>query len=533
MKYIKLPWPTRWLGAAVMALGIISLSSISKAEDGGGKEIDSVVWAGKNSITSLDPALSYDSGTTNYVTYAECEGLFKFDSETKPQPLLAESLRQVDETTYVIVVRKGPTFWDGKPVTAEDVAYSIARINDPKLASPLAGLASTIDNVSVTGDREVTVKLNEPDPPFLLKLATPVGHVVEKAFAEKAGSDFGAAPDKVMCTGPFRPTEWQKGHKVVFSRVDSYWDQEHSPNVKKLTIQEITDSATLVAGLKSGEITGTFDLDGRNAQSLESDSDLVVVSGRGNQFNYVSPVIPKGPFSDQRVRQALSYAIDRTGLAHAVSGKYGQPLKGPAPPGLSSWAQNKFEEAYNALPTPLTPDLKKAKELIKAAGAEGLKAEVIVQESPSADIVGPAIQQAGATIGLDITIKKLPTADWAAANFSGIEPRPFDSMLNFWAADFPDLSGVLITPFSSKYSNVEGYEDPEYRALEAQWAKTEFQSDEQAELLIKMQKMLVEKTVKIPLYVDPTVMVHSKKIGGYQQTKFWFYQNFAANLSGN
>ena len=513
------------LGTAIVAL---SLSTAARADS----EIDSVVWAGKNSVGSLDPALSYDSGTNNYATYAECEGLFVFDAETKLQPLLAESFKKVDDKTYVVTIRQGAKFWDGNPVTAADVAFSINRINDPKLASPLAGLASTIDSATASGDREVTFKLKQADPPFQQKLATPVGQVIEKAFAQKVGADFGTAADKVMCSGPFRPVEWDKGQKVVFDRVDGYWDSARLPKVKHLTIQEVTDSATMVAGLKSGAITGTFDLDGRNAERLESDADLVVTSGLGNQFNYVSPVIPKGPFADQRVRQALSYAIDRAGLAHAVSGKYGQPLKGPVPAALSSWAVDMFQQAYDALPTPLTPDLETAKKLIAEAGAQGLKAEVIVQESPTADIVGPAIQQAGASIGLAISIKKLPTADWAAANFSGIEPRPFDSMLNFWAADFPDLSADLITPFSSKFSNVEGFEDPAYNDLLAQWSQTAAQSDAQADVLIKMQKLLVDKTVKIPLYVDPTVMVHSKKITGYNQTKFWFYQNFAASLAG-
>jgi len=498
-----------------------------------GQEVESVVWAGKNSVGSLDPALSYDSGTNNYVTYAECEGLLAFDANTKLQPLLAQSVERRDDTTYVVTLREDAKFWSGNSVRAEDVVYSLTRLNDEKLASPLVGLASTIASVTATGDRQVTIKLKQPDPPFQLKLATPVGHVVEKAFAEKVGTDFGTAPDKVMCTGPFRPVQWDKGQKVVFERFDKYWDPSRLPKVKRLTIQEVTDSATMVAGLKSGAITGTFDLDGRNAQTLESDPNLVVTSGPGNQFNYISPVIPKGPFSDQRVRQALSYAIDRTGLAHAVSGKYGQPLKAPAPPGLSSWGTDKFQQAYEALPTPLSPDIETAKKLITQSGAQGSKAEVIVQESPTADIVGPAIQQAGATIGLNISIKKLPTADWAAANFSGIEPRPFDSMLNFWAADYPDLSADLLIPFSSKFSNVEGFEDPEFRKLEAEWAKTAPESDAQAEILIKIQRLLVDKTVKIPLYVDPTIMVHNKSLGGYNQTKFWFYQNFAAQLSGS
>jgi len=539
-----------WAKVATLALGTVLVGAACSATTssaqpastpgagasqsaGGGNEIDTLTWAGKNSIGSLDPALSYDSGTNNYATYAECEALLRFDENTQLQPLLATAYTQVDDTTFTIDLNPAAKFWDGNPVTPDDVIYSLTRVNDPALASPLAGLAGVVENVTKTGDNQVQIKLNQADPPFRFKLATPMAQIVEKSFAEAAGGAFGTAADQVMCTGPFKPSLWEKGSKIVFDRFDGYWDAARLPKVKQFILLEVTASATLVAGLKSGTIDGTFDLDGRNAQQLANDANLSVTSGPGNQFNYISPVLAQGPFSDARVRMALSLAIDRTGLANAVSGAYAQPLKAPAPPGLSAWKTDAFDAAYAALATPLTPDIEQAKALIAAAGAKGLKAEVIVQESPTADIVGPAIQQAGASIGLEISIKKLPTADWAAANFSGIEPRPFDSMLNFWAADYPDLSADIVIPFSNQYSNVEGWDNAAYLALEDAWTKTAPDSDAQAKALTDMQQMLVDQTVKIPLYVDPTVQTQSSKIGGYTQTKFWFYQNFAQAFSGN
>jgi peptide/nickel transport system substrate-binding protein len=532
---LRFPVQRSWPLALVAVVATVTMTACSpndKGSEGGANgEIDTLTVAGKNSVQSLDPALSYDSGTNNYVTYAECETLFRYDDKTQIQPSLGTKLTEVNPTTYTVDLQKDATFWDGNPMTPEDVAYSMMRVKDEKLASPVAGLAASIESVQPSGDHQIKIKLNTPDPVLQFKLVTPIAAVVEKSFVEKT-KDFGTSPDKVMCTGPFRPTAWDKGSQTTFERVADYWDSARMPHVKKLVIEEVTNSATMVAGLKSGSIDMTFDLDGRNASQLEGDNSLTVAAGQGNQFNYVSPVLQKGPFSDERVRQALSYAIDRTGLAQAVSGKYGEPLKSAVPPGLSSWGTDKFNAAYDAIQTPLTPDLDKARQLIDEAGAKGLQAEVIVQEGPTADIVGPAIQQAGDSIGLDIKIKKLPTADWAAANFSGIEPRPFDSMLNFWASDYPDLSGDLVVPFSNKYSNVEGFYDPAYQKLVDQWSKAKSQSDEAANLLIQMEQMLADQTVKIPLYVDPTVFVHSSNVGGYTQTKFWFYTNFAQDIKG-
>lgn len=523
--------------AAVLLLTACSSSSGDATSSGGGtsaaggKAIDTLTFAGKNSLQSLDSALSYDSGTNNYVTYAECEPLFQYDSATQVQPLLGTALTQVDPTTYTVDLNPSAKFWDGAAVTPEDVAFSMMRVKDDKLASPVSGLAASIKSVAKSGPNQVTILLNSPDPTLQYKLVTPIAQVVEKAFVEKTDG-YGSAPEKVMCTGPFRPIKWDKGAQITLDRVDSYWDHAHAPKAAHLVFQEVTNSATLVAGLKSGSIDATFDLDGRNAAQLEGDPNLSVTAGQGNQFNYISPVLPQGPLSDPKVRQALSYAIDRTGLAAAVSGKYGQPLKSAAPPGLSSWNTSAFDAAYGALATPLTPDLERAKQLVQEAGAQGLAVELIVQEGPTADIVGPAIQQAGQSIGLNITLKKLPTADWASANFSGIEPRPFDAMLNFWASDYPDLSGDLVVPFSNKFSNVEGFSDPAYVKMVSDWSNAKTQSPEQAKLLIDMQKYLEDNTVKIPLYIDPTVFVHSTKITGYKQTKFWFYTNFAQSISG-
>src|SRR5262245_35996193 len=140
VKY-HVPIAAAWRPCMLAVASALALAASNGANAAG--EVESVVWAGKNSVASLDPALSYDSGTNNYATYAECEGLFVFDADTKLQPLLADSFKKVDDKTYVVTLRKGPKFWDGKPITAGDVAYSITRINDPKLASPLAGLAST------------------------------------------------------------------------------------------------------------------------------------------------------------------------------------------------------------------------------------------------------------------------------------------------------------------------------------------------------------------------------------------------------
>ena len=511
-----------------------STNASASSSGGSGTDVATVNWATSYPITSLDPGLVYDSGGNNNVTFTECDSLLQFGPDLSLQPMLATSWKQTDPTTYVYELRDDVTFWDGTKLTAADAAYSINRILDPKFASPLAGLTSTVDKAVATGPLEMTLKLKQVDPRAVWLAATPVGQVVEEAFATKLGADFGTAPDKVMCTGPYRPVEWDKGSKTVLDAVSTYWDKANQPKIKQVTFTEITDSATIVAGLRSGQIDGTFTLDARNAQLLEGDPDLNVVVGEGTQINYLAPNFLKGPFQDQRVREAYSLAIDRTGIASAVSGtKYAQPLKGPWTPDISAWSNTEFMSAYTALPVALSPDLQKAKQLIIDAGATGANVTILVLESPTADVVAPAIQQAGTSIGLNVTIKKLDPADFSTEEFSGKLPRTYDAMLNYWAPDFPDLSGIIVNQFASSFNNVFGYEDPAFRALEAQWSQAPNQSETQAAALIAMTQMLINKSVEIPLYVDPLVTVTSKKISGYTTTKLYYYQDYILHFSGH
>src|ERR1019366_3716258 len=110
-------------------------------------------------------------------------------------------------TTYVYNLVHNAKFWDGHPVTAADVAFSVNRIASAKLASPLLSLFQTgnLKNASVTGPWQVTITLNAANPIAQDIPATPVGQVVEQSVVNKYGSAFGSTPSKVMCSGPFRP----------------------------------------------------------------------------------------------------------------------------------------------------------------------------------------------------------------------------------------------------------------------------------------------------------------------------------------
>jgi peptide/nickel transport system substrate-binding protein len=522
-------------GAVVVGIVLAGLGASTSAQGRpaatNAGEISSLNWGIAHEIQSLDPQLSYDGGGQNLIAYSECDALLKLDGSLRLQPQIASSWKQTSPTSYVYKLRTDARFWDGNPVTAADVAFTFNRVLDPKVGSPLQSLTPTVKKAVVSGPNEVTLELKTPDPRTRWLAALPTFQVVEKSFVQKWGKKFGTAPDKMMCSGPFKVVSWTKGATVVLQRVADYWNKAEMPHVAKLTFTTVGDPAAMVAGLRSGQIDGTFDMDGRNATALGSASNLTVKVSQGNQINYISPNLLKGPLKDQRVRQALSDAIDRTGLAFAIHGKYGETLKSAVPPGLSSFQKPLFAANYKALRTPLKPDVSGAKKLVAAAGANGTAVTIGVLASGTNDIVSSAITQAGQAIGLKIVIKKLAPNAYFPENFSGKLPRTYDGLLNFWAADYPDPAADLITPFGSKFSNVEGWLNPQYDALTKRYYGSKAESPQEAKILAQMEKMLVDRTVKIPLYVDPLIQVSRKALGGYRETKMYFYQQFAKMLT--
>ena len=351
-----------------------------------------------------------------------CNSLLQFGPQGQLQPELASSWRQTSPTTYVYHLVHNARFWDGNPVTATDVAYSINRIASPKLASPLLSLLQTgsITNAVANGNYLVTIHLSAANPIAADLPATPIGQVVEKRAVQKWGSLFGSSPEKTMCSGPFRPVRYVKGAETVLDAVSNYWDKSATPKLKTVTFTQVNDAVALIAGLRSGSINGTFDLPAREALTLASDSALKVnYVPLGGDINYLSPNLEKGPFKNPLIRRAFNLAIPRAGLASAVDGRYGRPLLGIETPGLFTDHQSLYQSAYNALPNPVNPNLTAARKLIAQAHAAGTAVTIGILQSLTSDTVSAVLQQAGSSIGLNVKIVKLTPAAFGNESYSG------------------------------------------------------------------------------------------------------------------
>jgi peptide/nickel transport system substrate-binding protein len=504
--------------------GLVSIGVTSAAQASSSKGL---TWGITSTDPSLDPGLVY-AIDPNIVTAAMCNGLLQFGPQGQLEPELASSWKQTSPTTYVYNLVHDAKFWDGHSVTAADVAFSVNRIASPKLASPLLSLLNTgnIKKAVVSGAWQVTIELTKPSPIAADLAATPIGQVVEQSVALKYGTSFGSTPAKSMCSGPFRPVSYVNGSTTTLDAVKNYWDKANQPKISSITFQTVSDAETLIAGLRSGSISGTFDLPARDALTLKGDSSLKVnMVPYGGDANYISP--------NALVRRAFNLAVPRSALASSVDGSNGRPLRDVETPGLFTTNTALYMAAYNALPNPVTPDLTKAKALIKQAKATGETVSIAVEDSLTSNTVSAALQAIGQSIGLNVKIVKLTPDAFGTASYSATCPRTYDALLNWWNPDFPAPSAEIVPPLASNYSDVSCYFSKTFNAERDTWAASTNGSVAQANDTIAMMKQLTNDDVYIPLYSDPLVMVEPSNLTGYTQTQVFVYQDFPDQVKFN
>jgi peptide/nickel transport system substrate-binding protein len=509
--------------------GSTGSSALGTSTPGGGGTVDLLSWAVSDDPVSMDYAFTYDYNTLAIVPNI-CESLLRFSTNGQLLPGLAEKWEQKSALEYVYQIRSGVKFHDGSTLTADDVSYSLNRHLDPKVGSYLATYYTHVATIEATGPLEVTVKLSAPDALWHYAVATTAGSVASKAFIEAHGKKFGTPAVGTIGTGPFKFVSWTVGQNVTVEKFDAYWDRGRVPKVKKLVVNTLKDPATTISALGSGQIDGTFNLAGRDVKATETMPSINVTRAGSLDVQMLVFNTQKPPFDDVRVRQALSYAIDKAGMLKAAYANEGDLMYSAATPAMWTFAKEKFSAAYAELPK-FAQDITKAKQLINEAGAAGTSAKILTNSAFQDQAV--AVQAAGKEIGLSLQIDQVPNSNLLAEEFSGKSTRSYELAVAEWASDVPDPAGTLFVCFYSKnlVTNTSLYSNPEVdNLLEQQNAEAD--QNKRADLLIQAQSKIVEDQPWVIFYSPSTTMVLNSRVGGYALSPLWIWSSWAADLSG-
>ena len=206
----------RSVGVVGMALSFPAALAACGGDDGG-EAVDQLTWAHPAAPPNLDYVHTLDF-TTPSVLSNSLEGLLAFDAEGNLQPSLAESWSRPDPSTYVYKLRDGVTFWNGDPLTAEDVVFSMSQHTDPAVGSPWSFHYASVDRIEATAADEITVHMKSPDAFFQYVPAHGAARVVQKKFAEQHGKNIGLPDVLTMGTGPYEVTDYVAGDRVSMVR---------------------------------------------------------------------------------------------------------------------------------------------------------------------------------------------------------------------------------------------------------------------------------------------------------------------------
>ncbi len=368
------------------------------------------------------------------------DGLVRYASGTlEVEPALASAWDVSDDgTVYTFSLRDGITFHDGSPFNADAVVFTFERMlnEDHPFHDtgpfPLSFFFSSIQSVEAVDPLTVRFTLDGPYAPFLSNLAYPTGLIVSPTAVETHGADFGRNPSG---TGPFRFAEWRSNEAVVIEANADYWDG--APALEAVVFRPITDANTRVAEMLSGGIDMMVEVPPVALSEFRSD-DFRIVEQAGPHVWFLILNLREGPFTDQLVRQAANYAINKTALVEEVLEGTAAVAAGPTPPAFA-WAYNEYLEPY-----PYDPD--RARALLAEAGVENPAITFYVTEGGSGMLdpvaMGTAIQADLEAVGFDVTIETYEWNTFLGRVNPGLEGEA-DMAQMAWMTNDPDTLPYL------------------------------------------------------------------------------------------
>ncbi|MHB1431850.1 MAG: ABC transporter substrate-binding protein [Streptosporangiaceae bacterium] len=497
----------------------------------GTKPVSSVTWALYRDVNSLDPIYAFDYPENTSISLM-CESLLKQAPNGAIVPGLA-TMSNPNPTTMVFTIKPGAKFWDGHPVTPADVVYSLDRQMNPKLGGFYGLVFNRVASVKATGSNQVTIALKQPDYWLPGELASMGGVIIEKAYAQKEGKNYGTPAGGIMCTGAYEFKSWNPGVGVVAVANPHYWGGK-TPLVKQIILKGVPDATTFTSGMLTGAIQGSFVQSLATLTQLEAaKSKVSVFQGPSENTDAFIVSNTKGVLGNVKVRQALSLALNRQAIINNVYRGAALMPRWFSNPGTFGYGRSVFTKAYDATPV-MKQNLAEARKLVKEAGAVG-KTITIGTSSQIANIaaVTGAYQQAAQAIGLKTVLDSV-----SAQNFINFFTDPkarqgVDGFLTVNYGDYADpaaLLATLVLPGGSQ--NYDNFNDPQITSLMEQ-ARSTANPDQRAALMVKVERLVAQQMPWIPNVEPTSVLVLQKGLTGANVSFSYMFAPWANNLGGS
>jgi peptide/nickel transport system substrate-binding protein len=460
-------------------------------------------------ITSVDPHF-YNASPNNSLAIHIFDRLVERDSKAQPYPGLAVSWRPLSETTWEFKLREGVTWHDGKPFTADDVAFTIARApNVPNSPGGFGGFVRAISRVEVVGPHTLHLHTARAHPLLPTELAAVA--VISRHAGEGATTEDYNSGKAAIGTGPYRLASYRAGDRTEMTRNDAWHGPR--PHWERVSYRFIGNDAARTAALLAGDVQVIDQVPSSDLPRLRADARVQVSETLGTRVIYISPSrshtgpapfvtdnegkpLPSNPFQDLRVRRALSHAINRQALAERVMEGTAQPNGQWLPPGTFGYNPEVPVPAFD-------PEL--SRRLLAEAGfPNGFRMTLHSPNDryPNDARTAQAVAQMWTRIGIRTEVEALPWSSFVARS----NRQEFGLRLVGWGSTTGEASYTmihLIGTFDRQKltgaSNVERYSNPALDSL-AERAVATLDNAAREAILREGVRMAMEDLAFIPLY---------------------------------
>lgn len=466
-----------------------------------------------------------------YLSGQILDTLVALDDHGRVVPSLAESWRvSPDGLTWMFTLRRGPTFSDRTPVDAAAVAANFDYWVGDGNSTAKAWIGDYYDSATALDARTVAVRLSRPYPRFAENATQPYfGIQSPRALQTRTDEENCSAP---VGSGPFVVNRWNRGSDILLDRREDYdWAPANARHrgpayVKHIDWRFISDPTARTAALRSGEVDAIYDVQAFEWRNLEAEGfglQRYVTGGRPQQISFNTR---RGPFTDQRVRQAFATSLDRRATVDAV-GKGVIPYEGNGPVSRSTPAYDQHSaERWSYDPAAATA-------LLDAAGWHPGPDGVRVKDGHPLEVVFPyainrtinqdgaaiiqALQRQAEAVGFRIRLVPYPPSAAAAGAYSG--PDDYDLTIGYWTAI---NAGILYVnwrqdlPGSPNKANSAFTADPVLEGI-IRRANSEADPARQADRYRDAQRYIADRALSIGVYDRLSTLAVKPALVGVRQ----------------
>ena len=457
-----------------------SSSTTTDGSDDGAK--DTLIVAIPESPTYMDPMVQASIGTYR-VTTQMFDRLVMMDNDMNLVPGLAESWEVIDDTTTVFHLRQGVKFHNGEEMTSEDVKYSLERC----IANPGVNYNYLIiESITCDDDYTVTIKTSAPFNALLYRLSLDAASIICKS-ADTSAEEFNKNP---VGTGPFKFVSWELGGDVVLEAFEDYWGG--APAAKRVIFRTIPEALNRTIGLETGEVDLAYDLGITDLESLADNASVTTLTSPSTTVWYVGMNVQKAPFDNEKVRQAVAYALDPQGYIDLVfSGEATPANYTMLPPSVDGYVSDCSDYSCN---------VEKAKELLAEAGyPDGFSTTLWCSDTQVMRDSAVVIQEQLRQVGINAEVKTLESGQFQSETGNGAH----DMFIMSKTSIGPDsmLRSMYHTEALGPSGNRCFWTTPEVDALIDE-ASTTTDTEHAMELYAEIQSKVAEAAPLVPMAVE-------------------------------